>query len=107
VVGSLSARPATLDEYNHMRNHNEYFMLNHTSMFYEKSAFMDVNGYKYDYIGAECTELNSRIAECGAILHLSEPLFQYRKHMGSFMLANNTTHKFNLLRIKENILRRR
>jgi hypothetical protein len=107
VVGSLGTRPNTIEEYHHMRRHDEYFMLNHSSVFYKKSAFLDVGGYKYDYIGAEDTELNSRIAESGAVMNLSEPLFHYRKHLGSFMLANTTTHEFNLLRIKENILHRR
>jgi glycosyltransferase involved in cell wall biosynthesis len=107
VVGSLGASPTTLDEYHKMRKHNEYFMLNHSSVFYKKSAFLDVGGYRYDYIGAEDTELNSRIAENGAVMNLSEPLFQYRKHLGSFMLANTMIHEFNLLRIKENILHRK
>jgi hypothetical protein len=107
VVGSLGAKPTTLDEYHQMRKNNEYFMLNHSSVFYKKSAFLEVSGYKYDYTGAEDTELNSRIAESGAVMNLSEPLFHYRKHLGSFMLANTMTQEFNFLRIKENILRRR
>jgi glycosyltransferase involved in cell wall biosynthesis len=107
VVGSLGTRPNTLEEYHHMRKHDEYFMLNNSSVFFKKSAFLDVNGYREDYTGAEDTELNSRIAERGVVMNLSEPLFYYRKHLGSFMLANTMTHEFNLLRIKENILHRR
>jgi glycosyltransferase involved in cell wall biosynthesis len=106
VVSSLGARPTTLNEYLRMRENNDPFTLNHSSMFYKKSAFWDVGGYKYDYLGAEDTELISRIAELGVVINLTEPLFQYRKHLGSLQLSKTMMQELNLLRTRENIVRR-
>ncbi|WP_168735850.1 glycosyltransferase family 2 protein [Cohnella fermenti] len=107
VVGSLGTSPTTLEEYMERRARDDYFMLNHSSIFYERGTFMKVGGYKQDYIGAECTELYSRMAEYGAVLGLPERLFLYRKHLKSFMLANTITQEINFHRIRENIVRRR
>jgi glycosyltransferase involved in cell wall biosynthesis len=106
VVSTLGAKPTTLDEYLRMRENNDPFILNHSSVFYKKSAFWDVGGYKYDYLGAEDTELISRIAELGVVINLTEPLFQYRKHLGSLQLSKTMMQELNLLRTKENIVRR-
>lgn len=108
VIGSLGAAgPTSCEEYLDIKEKNELFMLNHSSVVYERRAFLAVGGYRLDYTGAENVELNARMAEIGAIVCLDEPLFMYRKHLGSFMLANTRSQEINFHRIKENNVRRR
>ncbi|WP_158630099.1 glycosyltransferase [Cohnella sp. AR92] len=107
VVGTLSASPTSFEEYLEWMARGDYFLVNHSSVFYEKRTFLNVGGYKQGYTGAEDPELSSRMAEHGAVVNIPEPLFKYRKHLGSLMLATTSTQDINFLRIKENIIRRR
>lgn len=107
VVSRLDAQVNTIDQFLETRAKNKPIILHHSSVLYDKACFLAVGGYKYDYVGAEDTELFSRMAEHGAVLNMPDPLFYYRKHMGSFSLAKNTVQTYNFWRIEANIERRR
>ncbi|QSO45442.1 glycosyltransferase family 2 protein [Alicyclobacillus mengziensis] len=105
VVSPLDACPLNVEEFYGLTRNCEPLMLHHSSVIFEKSAFVSVGGYREDYMGAEDTELFTRLAQRGVVLSIPDRLFYYRKHLGSFQLSKTRMQLLNLIRIRENALR--
>lgn len=106
-LGTLDAGFTTIDAYRAMRAVGSAFMLHHSSVVFDRGTFLRVGGYRTDYIGAEDTDLFTRMSEFGAVLNMPKRLIYYRKHGQSFSLSKTRTQAVNLQRISCNVHRRK
>jgi glycosyltransferase involved in cell wall biosynthesis len=108
VIAPLASFPNTLAEFKQHRESCEPFILHHTSTVFIKDLFLQIGGYRDDYVaGAEDCDLFTRLSDIGVVINIEQPLLFYRKHLGSLMFKNTIAQFNDMQRIKENTFRRR
>ncbi len=107
IIGPFPSYPNTFEEFTKHRASYEPLMMLHSSVVFNKEIFHQIGGYRYDYIGAEDSDLFTRFSDIGVAMNIDQPLTLYRKHLGSFQLENTVKQMNNLDRIQENTNRRR
>lgn len=106
-IGPFPSCPNTIEEFQEFRASASPFMMCHSSVVFSKEIFYRVGEYREDYIGAEDCDLWPRFSDVGVVINIDQPLFLYRKHLGSWQLENTIKQMNNVERIRENTRRRR
>lgn len=106
-VGISNLGLSTIEEFDQKWSAGEILYAVNGASLYRRQDILEVGGYRPDYVPADDVELNSRLGALGAILNVPEPLFRYRIHDGSESTSRFIGQQIQLLRLEENIRRRR
>jgi glycosyltransferase involved in cell wall biosynthesis len=65
----------------------------HPTSMMRRTAIVNAGGYKEEYEPIEDFDLWFRLAECGELANIPEPLFKYRQHRGSIMYTRTQVER--------------